>query len=117
MQPETLETKIVIVGCGPVGMFGTLLLEHYGIDFIAVEKHPSVRTHPSAHWINASTKALFRQIPDLVEQLECLQQPEEWDQYRYFRYVETLFGQELGVADHFLPSVEEKLTESQFLFG
>lgn len=63
---EPVKTKIAIVGCGPVGMFGALLFEHFGLDFVAVEKYPSPRAHPSAHWINASTKALFRQIPGLA---------------------------------------------------
>jgi 2-polyprenyl-6-methoxyphenol hydroxylase-like FAD-dependent oxidoreductase len=58
--------KIAIVGCGPVGMFGSLLFEHFNIDYVTVEKHPSIRAHPSAHWINPSTKTLFGQIPNLV---------------------------------------------------
>lgn len=66
MQREVVKRKIAIIGCGPVGMFGTLLFEHFGLDFVSIEKHPSTRAHPSAHWINASSKALFRQIPGLV---------------------------------------------------
>jgi 2-polyprenyl-6-methoxyphenol hydroxylase-like FAD-dependent oxidoreductase len=65
MKTSYLKRKVAIIGCGPVGMLGTLLLEHFGLDFITIEKFPSTRSHPSAHWLSANSKAILSQIPNL----------------------------------------------------
>lgn len=61
-----IKKKIAVVGCGPVGMFGSLLLEQFGMDYVTFEKFPSARAHPSAHWISANSKVLLHQIPKLT---------------------------------------------------
>lgn len=62
-----MRRKVAIIGCGPVGMFGSLLLEHLGISYAAFEKYVSPRSHPSAHWLSANSKAIMSQIPGLNE--------------------------------------------------
>ena len=60
-----IKKKIALVGCGPVGLLGSLLMEHYNIDYIAVDKLSTPRTHPSAHYISANSKCILQQIPSL----------------------------------------------------
>lgn len=65
MYQSLLRRKVAIVGCGPVGMLGSLILENLGIEYVALEKYTSPRSHPSAHWLSANSKAIMRQIPGL----------------------------------------------------
>ena len=65
-----IQKKIALIGCGPVGMFGTLLLSHLKLDHLSLERLPSPRTHPSAHYISPNTKALLHQIPTLTERMD-----------------------------------------------
>ena len=68
-----IQKKIALIGCGPVGMFGTLLLSHFNLDYVSLEKFPSLRTHPSAHYISPNTKAILHQIPGLTEKMDAMQ--------------------------------------------
>lgn len=65
MSAIKLKKKIAIIGCGPVGMLGSLILEHLGMDYVVLEKYTSPRSHPSAHWLSANSKAILSQIPNL----------------------------------------------------
>jgi thioredoxin reductase len=111
MQREPIKVKIAIVGCGPVGLFGSLLFQQFGLDFVTVEKLSSswMNNAPNFHWINASTKVLLKQIPGLTEEMNKYQQEQKLEYYRYYRYVETLFGYQLGITDNFVPNVDQKL--------
>jgi hypothetical protein len=104
MFTNYLHRKVAIIGCGPVGMLGSLLLEQLGIDFIAIEKSSIPRSHPSAHWLSANSKAIMSQIPNLNDEIDARQ--ESFQHCRYYRYLECLFGHELAVTDHFKPSIE-----------
>lgn len=73
MTTSIIKRKIAIVGCGPVGMLGSLLCEHLGLDYVALEKYPSPRSHPSAHWLSANSKAILSQIPQLAEEIDSSQ--------------------------------------------
>lgn len=65
MSQTLLRKKVAIVGLGPVGILGSLLLENLGIEYAAFEKYPSPRSHPSAHWLSANSKVIMRQISGL----------------------------------------------------
>ncbi|MEM7017331.1 MAG: FAD-dependent monooxygenase, partial [Pseudomonadota bacterium] len=44
-----LQTEILIVGAGPVGLVTALLLEKLGIDYRLVERREGLHTAPQAH--------------------------------------------------------------------
>jgi 2-polyprenyl-6-methoxyphenol hydroxylase-like FAD-dependent oxidoreductase len=99
------------------GVFGGLLFEQFGFDFVIVEKFTSPRPIYSSHWLSANSKAVLRQVAGLVEEINRYQLEERLEYYRYFRYVENLFGQQLALTDHFQPSVEKRLQENEAVFG
>ncbi len=50
-----IETPVLIVGGGPVGLTASLLLSRLGIKSLLVERHPGTAIHPKARGINART--------------------------------------------------------------
>ncbi len=61
-----LKTKVAVIGGGPVGLFSSLLLQHFNIDHVTFERHDKPRSHPSAHWISGRSKQILSQVPNLV---------------------------------------------------
>jgi 2-polyprenyl-6-methoxyphenol hydroxylase-like FAD-dependent oxidoreductase len=61
-----LRTKVAVVGGGPIGLFSSLLLQHFNIDHITFEKFDHPRSHPSAHWVSARSKKILSQVPNLA---------------------------------------------------
>jgi putative polyketide hydroxylase len=59
MMKHLIQTEVVVVGGGPVGLTAAMLLEKFKIGYVVLEKNKSLRTHPSAHWINIRTKEIF----------------------------------------------------------
>jgi 2-polyprenyl-6-methoxyphenol hydroxylase-like FAD-dependent oxidoreductase len=66
---KTLETPVLIVGAGPVGIYMSLLLARYGIRSIVVDRGErggdhglGIRPHPRAHVLNTRTMELLREI-------------------------------------------------------
>ena len=56
-----VETPVLIVGGGPVGLAASLLLSRLGIASLLVERHPGTAIHPKARGINARTMEIFHQ--------------------------------------------------------
>ncbi len=57
-----LETPVLIVGGGPVGLTASILLSRFGIRSLLVERHPGTAILPKARGINARTMEMYRQI-------------------------------------------------------
>lgn len=57
-----IDTDVVIVGAGPVGLTSALLLQSYGIKTIVIEKHPGISIHPKARGISCRSMELFRRL-------------------------------------------------------
>ena len=110
-----LQTKVAIVGAGPVGLLASLLLQQHSVDFVCLEKMSTLRAHPSAHWISARSKRILSQIPHLTQTMDVAQEP--FQQFRHYRYVEAVGGQQFGATDHFAPSVQEATQRGLELFG
>ncbi|MBW4541092.1 MAG: FAD-dependent monooxygenase [Myxacorys chilensis ATA2-1-KO14] len=60
MTTSTLETDVLIVGGGPVGLALALELRHQGIDCIVVEETDGVVTHPKVGTVGPRSMELFR---------------------------------------------------------
>ena len=58
----TLETPVLIVGGGPVGLSTALNLADQGVESILVEKHPTTATHPKASYFNVRTMEILQQL-------------------------------------------------------
>ncbi|OHE91115.1 FAD binding domain-containing protein [Colletotrichum orchidophilum] len=54
-------TRVVIVGAGPVGLFTAYLLASQKIECVVLERRYSVSKHPKAHTLNPTTLEIFRQ--------------------------------------------------------
>ena len=57
---NTLETQVLIVGGGPVGLSTALHLSAQDVDCLLVERHPSTATHPKASYFNVRTMEILR---------------------------------------------------------
>ena len=57
-----LETQVLVIGGGPVGLSTVLHLEAQGIDCVLVERHPTTASHPKASYFNVRTMEILRQL-------------------------------------------------------
>ena len=51
---------IVIVGAGPIGLSGALLLAKQGIRSLLLEKRSELNTHPRSRFVDTNTMELMR---------------------------------------------------------
>lgn len=67
--------RVIVVGCGPVGMLASVLLSRAGIDFITLEKSNNII--PSAGGVLTAHASLLKTLYDLGlrEQIERLSTP------------------------------------------
>lgn len=56
-----IETQVLIVGAGPVGVMMALLLQRLGVDAQIVERRSGPQRAPAAHCVNARTFEICRQ--------------------------------------------------------
>ena len=47
-----LETDVVVVGAGPVGLTTSIALSQHGVEHVVVERHPGTSVAPKARGIN-----------------------------------------------------------------
>jgi 2-polyprenyl-6-methoxyphenol hydroxylase-like FAD-dependent oxidoreductase len=59
---KTLETPVLIVGGGPVGLSTALNLAQQGVESVLVEKHPTTAHHPKASYFNVRTMEILHQL-------------------------------------------------------
>lgn len=59
---QKLETQVLIIGGGPVGLSTALHLDAQGVDCVLVEKHPTTATHPKASYFNVRTMEILREL-------------------------------------------------------
>ena len=89
---KTIEIPVLIVGGGPVGLYTSILLSHYGVPSLLVERHTSTSLYPKARLVNTRTMEIFRQC-GLEQTLREISLPPE--QSRYAIWALTLMGKEI----------------------
>ncbi len=55
-----INTPVCIVGCGPIGLAGALLLSKMGIQTLLLEKRSELNTHPRSRFVDTNTMELMR---------------------------------------------------------
>jgi 2-polyprenyl-6-methoxyphenol hydroxylase-like FAD-dependent oxidoreductase len=96
------QTQVLIAGGGPVGMTLALVLAHFGIRSILVERNEKTTRHPKMDITNSRSMELFRRV-GLADKLRAVAVPES--QPFDVSWITTLTGEELHRFDY--PSVAE----------
>ncbi|MCY3819751.1 MAG: FAD-dependent monooxygenase [Gammaproteobacteria bacterium] len=79
-----IDVPVCIVGCGPIGLAGALLLSKFGIDSLLVEKRGEVNTHPRSRFVDTNTMELMRLL-GLEKAVEETGLGPDWTEYnRWF---------------------------------
>ncbi|NYI95110.1 2-polyprenyl-6-methoxyphenol hydroxylase-like FAD-dependent oxidoreductase [Streptomonospora nanhaiensis] len=56
------ETDVLIIGGGPVGLTGSLLLSDLGVDHIVAERRDGTSRLPKAHYLNSRSMEIFDSV-------------------------------------------------------
>lgn len=57
-----MDTSVMIVGGGPVGLTMALLLEQFGVDCVLVERSATTTEHPKARGVTQRSMEIFRRL-------------------------------------------------------
>ena len=57
-----LEVPVCIIGCGPIGLAGALLLSRHGVETLLVERRDQLNTHPRSRFVDTNTMELLREF-------------------------------------------------------
>lgn len=66
-----IKTDVIIVGAGPTGLSLACQLTRYGIDFVIVEKNPTVTAFSKALGVHARTLEIYEQLDVARKAVEC----------------------------------------------
>ena len=80
----TTKVDVSIVGCGPIGLAGALLLAKFGIRSLIIERRSGVNTHPRSRFVDTNTMELMRLL-GLEKAVEETGLGPDWTEYnRWF---------------------------------
>ncbi|MEM8768479.1 MAG: FAD-dependent monooxygenase, partial [Pseudomonadota bacterium] len=94
---DSLDTTVLIVGAGPVGILTGLLLNRLGISFVIVERRSSLHNAPQAHVISSRSLEICRAVG--VDDMKIRSLGPKLEDTATIRWVDTLAGRDLGVFD------------------
>lgn len=72
---EHIETAVLVVGAGPVGVTTALLLHRLGVPCALVERRSGIQGVPAAHVVNARSFEVFRQAGVDMEAVAAASKP------------------------------------------
>jgi 2-polyprenyl-6-methoxyphenol hydroxylase-like FAD-dependent oxidoreductase len=87
------KTTVVVCGAGPVGLTMSMLLSHFDIAHVLVEKRATISTLPRARGVMSRSVEIWSRF-GLCDELARLSLPGNW--CRSFIYVDTLAGERIG---------------------
>lgn len=90
-----MDTEVLIVGAGPIGLTLAGLLRAQDIDVMVLESHPGLSRHPKARGISARSMETFRKL-GLEDQIRAEGLPDE--HVRFFR-ADTLTSPDFALSD------------------
>lgn len=88
-----LETPVLIVGAGPVGLTTSIALSQHGIRPLLVERHPGTSVLPKARGINARTMEMYRQM-GIEDDIRAAGMPARYG--KMILWAESLAGKEIN---------------------
>lgn len=83
----TKNVPVCIIGCGPIGLTGALLLSRFGIQVLLVERRAELNTHPRSRFVDTNTMELMREF-GLEKAVEETGLGPEWTQFN--RWADSL---------------------------
>ncbi len=89
-----VSTDVLVVGAGPVGLLTALLLEKVGIDYMVVERRPTLHTAPQAHVISSRSLEILRSIG--ISDMPIREAGASPADTSNIRWVDALLGRDLG---------------------
>ena len=79
-----MNVPVCIIGCGPIGLTGALLLSRHGIKTLLIDKRGEVNTHPRSRFIDTNTMELMREL-GIEKEVAGTGLPPVWTEYnRWF---------------------------------
>ena len=75
-----LQTQVLIIGGGPIGLTGGLLLSKLGIKSVVVDKRGRTSTHPRSRFVDVCTLELMREL-GLDEKIVATGLGPDWTQF------------------------------------
>ena len=88
-----IQVPVCIVGCGPIGLSGALLLSKLGIPTLIIEKRGELHTHPRSRFVDANTMELMR-LFGIEKEVENTGLGPDWTAFN--RWSESLTGREFA---------------------
>jgi len=74
-----METPVLIIGCGPIGITGALLLARHGIRSVLIERRGELNTHPRSRFVDTNTMELMREF-GVEKEVEATGLGPDWTQ-------------------------------------
>ncbi|MYH15226.1 MAG: hypothetical protein F4149_08630 [Gammaproteobacteria bacterium] len=88
-----INVPVCIVGSGPIGLAGALLLSRFGIDTLLIERRSEVNTHPRSRFVDTNTMELMRFL-GLEKAVEETGLGPDWTAYN--RWFNALTGDQIA---------------------
>ena len=88
-----ISTPICIVGCGPIGLTGALLLAKHGVPTLLLERRSELNTHPRSRFVDTNTMELMRFL-GIEKEVEHTGLGPDWTDCN--RWSESLAGKEFA---------------------
>ena len=88
-----IKVPVCIIGCGPIGLTGALLLSRFGIDSLLIERRGEVNTHPRSRFVDTNTMEIMRFL-GLEKAVEETGLGPDWTECN--RWFSALTGQQIA---------------------
>ena len=92
MNARPIETQVLIVGGGPIGLMGSLLLSRLGVRSLVVDLRGRTSTHPRSRLLDAPSVELMREVGVEQQVIDTGLGP-DWTKYN--RWFDCLAGEEI----------------------
>ena len=87
------KVPVCIIGCGPIGLAGAMLLARFGINCVLIERRAEINTHPRSRFVDTNTMELMRFL-GVEKAVEDTGLGPDWTAYN--RWFDTLTGQQIA---------------------
>ena len=86
-----IRAPVCIIGCGPIGLTGALLLSRFGIKTLLLERRGALNTHPRSRFVDTNTMELLREL-GVEKEVEATGLGPDWTECN--RWCKDLSGEE-----------------------